>query len=103
MTNEWRKSQCISEKQPDTIDATSSRDFVYVRRNMKSTPQVDMDGIVVGGTYIWDYEEQLVDKKDWGIYATVLENQRLDAEQDQLILNHDFELLCIKEQITDII
>lgn len=103
MTTDWKNVQCIGVTQPDSIDSTSSRDVVYVRRNMKSEPLVDTDGNVVEGTYIWNYQEKLVDKEDWGIYATVLENQRLDAEQDQLILNHDFELLCIKEQITDIV
>lgn len=99
----WKECQSVSASQPDELDVTSSCDVVYVRKNINSTPFTDNDGNVVEGLYIWNYQEQMIDKKDWGFYSTVLENQRLDADQDQMILNHDFELLCIKEQILDIV
>jgi hypothetical protein len=64
--NMWIKSECIGHK-PDEIDSTSSKIYVYVRKDFEESKTEE-------GAEKWTYMEQKILKEDWDTYKQVMAN-----------------------------
>lgn len=68
----WKKAANSDSVKPAAIDATTSRKFVFVRKDFEEVPTIDQDGEQIG-TH-WEYMEQKIQKEDWEIYEQVATN-----------------------------
>lgn len=67
----WRQSE--STERPLDTDEMSSKDVVYVRRNITQiTIQDEIDESI---RMVYRYEENTVPKSDWETYKKVIENE----------------------------
>ena len=62
----WYKSENGSSTKPPAIDSTSSKKFVYVRKDFTLIP-ADEDK-----PEHWEWMEQKVRKEDWELYEKVI-------------------------------
>ena len=69
---DWIKVQGSQPEKPDEFDLTSSRVFVYQRRNIQRVSVEQEDGMAVE---FWEYEERKLSR---GEYLLVRDNLRLE-------------------------
>lgn len=76
----WYKAE--STEQPVIIDSTSSKKWVYVRKNIQKEEREDE----LSGTYeVYTFDEQKVSKDVWGIFEQEKSNEeRLNDVEDVL-------------------
>lgn len=85
----WYKSE--STIRPDTVDTTSSKTVVFLRRNIKEVTRTDEEG----ETTVFEYEETKLTKEEYEKYLQVAEavNMRqIRADVDYLAIMLDVEL-----------
>ena len=80
----WYKAESIDK--PESIDTTSSKNWVYVRQNIKQESREDEDGKTM---MVWVYDEKKVSKDNWDLYKKV---ERLRADLDYVCMMDDIEL-----------
>lgn len=77
---------------PSLVDTTSSKKWVYVRRNIEEHEREDDEGIK---EIFYSFEEQKVPKEVWGIFEKTTEN-------DVKIAEADIRLADVEEAITEL-
>lgn len=77
---------------PSLVDTTSSKKWVYVRRNIEEHEREDDEGIK---EIFYSFEEQKVPKEIWGIFEKTTEN-------DVKIAEADIRLADVEEAITEL-
>lgn len=77
---------------PSLVDTTSSKKWVYVRRNIEEHEHEDDEGIK---EIFYSFEEQKVPKEVWGIFEKTTEN-------DVKIAEADIRLADVEEAITEL-
>lgn len=85
----WYKSE--STERPDTVDTTSSKTSVFLRRNIKEVTQTDEEG----ETTAFEYEETKLTKEEYEKYLQVAEavNMRqIRADVDYIALLSGIDL-----------
>ena len=94
ITLEWYHTQGTQEERPAEVDLTSapassySQGFVYLRKNIQ---RIEVEDPTTGETHeVWDYDEAILTRADYGIYA---------AEQAQANLDY---LACMTDVDLDI-
>ena len=76
----WYKSS--STISPSTIDLTSSKIYVYIRKNIEETIIEDEEGTT---TTLYVYDEMKIPKEVYGIFEqTITEDQRISDIEDVL-------------------
>lgn len=83
MTSEWHKS--TSDIMPETVDTTSSKDYVLVRRNIE----------YVNGMY--EYEEKFVDRNDWKVYEDIVQVGELTEDNTVYTEENDIAICDIAD------
>lgn len=68
----WIKSSNSNSTKPSALDTTTSRKFVYIRKDFEEKPSYDQEGEQTG-TH-WEYLENKIPKEDWETYQQVMEN-----------------------------
>ena len=81
-----------SKSYPALIDTTSSKKWVYVRRNIEEHEREDERGIK---EIFYSFEEQKVPKDVWGIFEKTMQN-------DEKIIENDIRIADIEEAITEL-
>lgn len=77
---------------PSLVDTTSSKKWVYVRRNIEEHEREDDEGIK---EIFYSFEEQKVPKEIWGIFEKAMQN-------DEKIAEADIRLADVEEAITEL-
>lgn len=77
---------------PSLVDTTSSKKWVYVRRNIEEHEREDEEGIK---EIFYSFEEQKVPKEVWGIFEKTMQNDEKFAEADIRIAD-------VEEAITEL-
>lgn len=77
---------------PSLVDTTSSKKWVYVRRNIEEHEREDDEGIK---EIFYSFEEQKVPKEIWGIFEKTMQN-------DEKIAEADIRLADVEEAITEL-
>ena len=67
---------------PALVDTTSSKVWVYVRRNVEEHERENEQGIK---ETFYSYEEQKVPKEVWGIFEKTVENDERIADVEEAI------------------
>lgn len=67
---------------PAFVDSTSSKKWVYVRRNVEEHERENEQGIK---ETFYSYEEQKVPKEVWGIFEKTVENDERIADVEEAI------------------
>lgn len=62
----WKRCTNSDNTKPAELDTTSSKAFVYVRKNFEEVPSLDENGEQTG-TH-WEFDETEIPKEDWAIY-----------------------------------
>ena len=91
MTLNYIKSS--STVKPESLDATSSPNVVYVRKNIVERTEDD--------TTYYDYDEVKIDKTDWKYLANIIEMQNNQEVQDNLLLDIDYRLMMLEESTNE--
>ena len=81
----WKLAENGSNIKPDQVDDTSSRIYVYVRKEFKEIPNHGEEE----GTH-WQYLEKKILKTDWEVYSDILSAQT-DITDIQLALCELYE------------
>lgn len=68
----WYEVEFGSEK-PDQIDETSSKVYVYVRKDIEECERYDET--TCGTIHYWKALEQKIKKEDWGIYKELAKSE----------------------------
>lgn len=77
----WYKSETGNTEKPSEVDTTSSKVYVYLRKDFeKKTREPMQEG--EEPTEYWEYLEQKIKKEDWETYQrlTANENELTDAQ-----------------------
>lgn len=82
---EWIKSE--STERPETVDTTSSKTSVYLRRNIKETTRADEEG---DETTWYEYEEAKLTHAEYEEYLQVVEA----VNMRQMRADVDYIALC---------
>ena len=77
---------------PSLVDTTSSKKWVYVRRNIEEHECENNEGIK---EIFYSFEEQKVPKEVWGIFEKTMQN-------DKKIVEADIRLVDVEEAITEL-
>ena len=77
---------------PSLVDTTSSKKWVYVRRNIEEHERENDEGIK---EIFYSFEEQKVPKDVWGIFEKNIEN-------DVKIAEADIRIADVEEAITEL-
>ena len=88
-----------SKSYPALIDTTSSKKWVYVRRNIEEHEREDERGIK---EIFYSFEEQKVPKEVWGIFEKTMQNDEKIIENDVKIAEADIRLADVEEAITEL-
>lgn len=80
----WNTSE--SGYMPELIDTTSSRNWIYVRRNVREERRIDDTG---EETTVYVYEEMKIARENWGLYQAV---ERNTANIDYIAMMADIEI-----------
>lgn len=83
----WKTAENGSDIKPASVDETSSKKYVYVRKDFTEVPSYDNEGNQTG-TH-WQYKENKVLKEDWEYYQTLSKNT---ANIDYLAMMMDIDL-----------
>ena len=67
---------------PELVDSTSSRKWVYVRRNVKKCERENEQGIK---ETFYTFEEQKVSKEVWGIFEKETDNSTRLADVEDVL------------------
>lgn len=67
---------------PELVDSTSSRKWVYVRRNVKKCERKNEQGIK---ETFYTFEEQKVSKEIWGIFEKEADNSTRLADVEDVL------------------
>jgi hypothetical protein len=67
---------------PELVDSTSSRKWVYVRRNVKKCERENEQGIK---ETFYTFEEQKVSKEIWGIFEKEADNSTRLADVEDVL------------------
>ena len=84
---------------PSLVDTTSSKKWVYVRRNIEEHEREDDEGIK---EIFYSFEEQKVPKEVWGIFEKTMQNDEKIIENDVKIAEADIRLADVEEAITEL-
>lgn len=84
----WIESENSDSTKPLEIDNTSSRAYVYVRKDFEEVPTYDQEGTQIG-TH-WKYKENKVNREDWETYTDIINTQN-DITDIQLALVELYE------------
>lgn len=84
---------------PSLVDTTSSKKWVYVRRNIEEHEREDEQGIK---EIFYSFEEQKVPKEVWGIFEKAMQNDEKIIENDVKIAEADIRLADVEEAITEL-
>lgn len=68
---------------PELVDSTSSKKWVYVRKNIEEHERED-ETTGIKETF-YSYEEQKVPKEVWGIFEKTVENDERIADVEEAI------------------
>lgn len=68
---------------PELVDSTSSKKWVYVRKNIEEHERED-ETTGIKETF-YSYEEQKVSKEVWGIFEKTIENDERIADVEEAI------------------
>ena len=75
----WYKNENGSGVKPDALDSTSSKVYVYVRKNFVLVPAEEER------PEHWTWDEMKIPKEDWAVYEQVLgHDEALDDVYDAL-------------------
>lgn len=88
-----------SKSYPSLIDTTSSKKWVYVRRNIEEHEREDDEGIK---EIFYSFEEQKVPKEVWGIFEKTMQNDEKIIENDVKIAEADIRIADVEEAITEL-
>ena len=94
----WKLTENSSTDKPLVIDKTSSKVYVYVRKNITSTTVTDMDENI---RTVWRYEEAKVKKLDWNKYYSEIIHDLEMTEVQQTITDMDLQNIETEQTITD--
>lgn len=84
---------------PSLVDTTSSKKWVYVRRNIEEHEREDDEGIK---EIFYSFEEQKVPKDVWGIFEKAMKNDEKIIENDVKIAEADIRIADVEEAITEL-
>ena len=84
---------------PKLIDSSSSKKWVYVRRNVKKCERENEQGIK---ETFYSFEEQKVPKDVWGIFEKTMQNDEKIIENDVKIAEADLRIADVEEAITEL-
>ena len=93
----WIKSSNSDSVKPAEIDRTSSAAVVYVRKDFREVPSLDMDGEQTG-TH-WEYMENAVPVEDWETYEQVIANKNGIEDVENAVCE---ESMATDERLSDI-
>lgn len=79
---EYRTVEGFQTEKPKTIDTESSKTTVYLRKNIVSVPNVDMDGLETDGTH-WQYDEAQLTKEEYETYTEIQSAVQESSEEMQ--------------------
>ena len=81
MTEGWHHTE--SPVKPESVDTTSSKVYVLVRKDIKETTDSE-------GNTIYEYEEKFVSKEDWTTYSDIiLQNQIIEQNSSDITSTMD--------------
>ncbi len=66
----WRHVKGTQEQRPAAIDTTSSKDTVYLRKNIAEVNETQADGETIK---MWAYDEASVTAEEYGAFSAILE------------------------------
>ena len=75
----WYQSENSDAIKPAEIDETSSQSYIYARKDFEEVPIYDQLGQQIG-TH-WRYMENKINKSDWDMYSSLLNNEEKIAKQ----------------------
>ena len=84
---------------PSLVDTTSSKKWVYVRRNIEEHEREDDEGIK---EIFYSFEEQKVPKEVWGIFEKTMQNDEKIIKNNVKIAEADIRLADVEEAITEL-
>ena len=85
----WKTVEGYQEERPKEIDLTSSLKTVYIRKNIRSVPNVDPEGGEATGTH-WKYDEAQMTFAEFETYSKDEIFNRLSAMDEtmaEILLN----------------
>ena len=86
-------------ERPSELDMTSSKNTVYLRKNIERVSQEDP---ITGETLeFWEYDEARLSHVDYAIYAAEKSAEDL-IEAEQEITDQDLALMEAEQEITDL-
>lgn len=68
----WYDNENGSLDRPDELDTTSSKAYVYIRKDFVEVPEKVVEEDIIPAHYRW--KETKISKEDWEIYAKVLDH-----------------------------
>lgn len=74
----YKQVEGFQESRPLELDFVSSKGYVYLRKDIKEVPNVDMEGNPMEGTH-WSYKELLLTVEEYQEYLAELENPMLST------------------------
>lgn len=103
---DWIK---VQGAKPLEVDKDSSQTYVYIRKNITEIV-VNSEMEVGTPTTLYEYEEKKMTKDEYSIYINEIEQLKLltanlaqvQHDQDVLMLDNNFQLFCIKENIVEL-
>lgn len=84
---------------PSLVDTTSSKKWVYVRRNIEEHERENDEGIK---EKFYSFKEQKVPKEIWGIFEKTMQNDEKIIENDVKIAEADIRIADVEEAITEL-
>lgn len=82
----WYRTSNGNSTKPVTIDTTSSKVYVYIRKNFELIPDREEDPAH------WTWDERKVSKNDWQIIEQIY-NQEQQIDEVQLALCDVYEMI----------
>ena len=81
---EWYRSSNSNSVKPADVDDTSSKVYVYVRKDFELIPETEENDQVIPEH--WEYMEKKISKEDWEFYQTLTDHTAtLSDVEDALI------------------
>lgn len=87
----WYKSETGNTEIPSEVDTTSSRVYVYLRKDFERKTREPMQEGEEPTEY-WEYMEQKIKKEDWEMYQSLIQNEN-NITDTQMAVCELYEML----------
>lgn len=68
----WYKNENGDLTKPESLDNTSSSVYVYIRKEFKQIPEIQLEDQIIPAH--WEWLEMKVKKEDWYVFNQVMDN-----------------------------